>query len=220
MSAQRVSSVPKSGRMRGSERMRASSAKVQSPQPMARHRTLCIVAATVACSLVPAAAASACAGSRSRPSSASLERAVRATVCLINEARADHGLGALRPPARWPRPPAAHSRDMVRNDFFAHDSPTGSTPKERIDRAGYFDGAVVVGDGRDDRVGQRRPRDAGVDRALVADLARAPGDPPRRPLPGPRRRDRARRPGPRRRGDVHRGLRRARIGGAVTRERR
>jgi uncharacterized protein YkwD len=30
---------------------------------------------------------------------------------------------------------------MVLHGFFAHDSPTGSTPKERIDRAGYFDGA-------------------------------------------------------------------------------
>jgi uncharacterized protein YkwD len=122
-------------------RMRASSAQRQSPPPMARHRTLCIVAATVACSLVPAATASACAGSRSRPSQASLDRAVRATVCLINEARGDHGLGALRPTDALAKAASAHSRDMVRNDFFAHDSPTGSTPKERIDRAGYFDGA-------------------------------------------------------------------------------
>lgn len=108
---------------------------------MARHRTLCIVAASVVCSLMPAAAASACAGSRSRPSSASLDRAVRATVCLINEARAEHGLGALRSTGALAKAATAHSRDMVRNDFFAHDSPTGSTPKERIDRAGYFAGA-------------------------------------------------------------------------------
>ena len=108
---------------------------------MARHRTLCIVAASVACLLVPAATASACAGARSRPSQASLDRAIRATVCLINQARGDHGLGALRTTGSLERAAAAHSRDMVRRDFFAHDSPTGSTPKERIDRAGYFDGA-------------------------------------------------------------------------------
>ena len=108
---------------------------------MARHRTLCIVAATVACSLVPAATASACAGSRSRPAPASLERAVRATVCLINEARNDHGLGDLRATGALEKAAVGHSRDMVRNDFFSHDSPTGSTPKQRIDRAGYFDGA-------------------------------------------------------------------------------
>src|SRR6187399_1489515 len=97
---------------------------------MARHRTLCIVAATVACALVPAAPAS-------------LERAVRATVCLINEARSENGLGPLRSTGALAKAAGAHSRDMVRNGFFAHDSPTGSTPKERIDRAGYFDGATT-----------------------------------------------------------------------------
>jgi uncharacterized protein YkwD len=114
---------------------------VQSPHPMARHRTLCIVAASVACSLVLAATASACAGSRSRPSPTSLERAMRATVCLINQARGHHGLGALRTTGSLARAATAHSRDMVVQGFFAHDSPTGSTPKQRIDRAGYFDGA-------------------------------------------------------------------------------
>jgi len=63
-------------------------------------------------------------------------------VCVINQARADHGLGALRTTDSLARAAAAHSRDMVLHDFFAHDSPTGSTPKERIDRAGYFDGAA------------------------------------------------------------------------------
>jgi uncharacterized protein YkwD len=62
-------------------------------------------------------------------------------VCLINQARGDHGLGALRATSSLERAAAAHSRDMVRKGFFAHDSPTGSTPKQRIDRAGYFDGA-------------------------------------------------------------------------------
>ncbi len=108
---------------------------------MARHRTLCIVAASLVCSLMLAATASACPGSRSRPSPASLDRAVRATVCLINEARAEHGLGALRRTGALAKAASAHSRDMVVHGFFAHDSPTGSTPKERIDRAGYFDGA-------------------------------------------------------------------------------
>jgi uncharacterized protein YkwD len=66
---------------------------------------------------------------------------MRATVCLINQARADHQLGALQATSSLERAATAHSRDMVRHDFFAHDSPTGSTPKQRIDRAGYFDGA-------------------------------------------------------------------------------
>ena len=137
------------------------------PPPMARHRTLCIVAASVACSLVPAATASACAGARSRPSPASLERAVRATVCLINEARGDHGLGALRPPARWRgrrRAQPRHGSPRLLRARLAHGlDAQGAHRSRRLLRR-----RVVVGDGRDDRVGQRRARDAVVDRALVA----------------------------------------------------
>jgi uncharacterized protein YkwD len=62
-------------------------------------------------------------------------------VCLINQARGNNGLGALRATSSLERAAAAPSRAMVRRAFFAHDSPSGSTPKQRIDRAGYFDGA-------------------------------------------------------------------------------
>jgi uncharacterized protein YkwD len=109
--------------------------------PMARHRTLCTVAASVASLLGPAASASACAGAGARPTNATLDRATDATVCLINQARAQRGLGALRAAGALDRAARAHSRDMVRHDYFAHGSPSGSTPQQRIDRTGYLDGA-------------------------------------------------------------------------------
>jgi uncharacterized protein YkwD len=62
-------------------------------------------------------------------------------VCLINQARAQHGLGALRSAGALTRAASAHSRDMVRRGFFSHSSPSGSTPQQRIDRTGYLDGA-------------------------------------------------------------------------------
>ena len=72
---------------------------------------------------------------------------------------------------------------MVRNDFFAHDSPTGSTPKERIDRAGYFDGASSWAMGETIAWGSGgRATPASIVRSWLT-LARASGDPPRRPLP-------------------------------------
>jgi uncharacterized protein YkwD len=109
---------------------------------MARHRALCIVAAFVAFLLGPTATAvAACSGSGSRPTSATLDRAVDATVCLINQARAQHGLDALHSKSALERAAAAHSRDMVKRDFFSHDSPSGTTPQQRIDRTGYLDGA-------------------------------------------------------------------------------
>ena len=164
------------------------------PPPMARHRTLCIVAATVACSLVPAATASACAGSRSRPSPASLERADSRDRVPDQPGARQNGLGALRTTGALARPRRPQPRHGP-HDFFAHDSPTGSTPKERIDRAGYFDGAASWAMGETIAWGSGGRATPGGDRALVAALARAPGDPARRPLPRPRRRHRARGPG-------------------------
>jgi uncharacterized protein YkwD len=102
---------------------------------------LCTVAVAVACLLVPAGIASACDGARSRPTQATLDRAVDATVCLINQARAQHDLGSLRTRGLLERAATAHSRDMVRRDFFSHDSPAGTTPQQRIDRTGYLQGA-------------------------------------------------------------------------------
>ena len=107
---------------------------------MAR-RLLRTVAGAIACLLVPAGVASACDGARNRPTQATLDRAVDATVCLINEARAEHSLSALRTTSALERAASAHSRDMVRRDFFSHESPSGTTPQQRIDRTGYLSGA-------------------------------------------------------------------------------
>jgi uncharacterized protein YkwD len=112
------------------------------PRDFFMHRTLCIVAATAAWLLaVTATAAAACAGSHVRPTRATVDRAAGATVCLINRARARHGLAPLQPTAALERAARAHSRDMVRRSYFAHNSPGGSTPSRRIARAGYLGGA-------------------------------------------------------------------------------
>jgi uncharacterized protein YkwD len=60
---------------------------------------------------------------------------------LINEARSKRGLGELDSASALTRAAAAHSRDMVSHDFFSHTSPAGATMQQRIDRAGYFNGA-------------------------------------------------------------------------------
>lgn len=109
---------------------------------MARQKVLCTLAACAACVLIPAAAASAaCSGSDSAPSAATLSQAKSATLCLINQARTRRGLSSLDNASSLARAAAAHSRDMVSRDFFSHTSPAGSTMQQRIDRAGYMDGA-------------------------------------------------------------------------------
>ena len=59
---------------------------------------------------------------------------VRASVlCLINRVRAEHGLQPLtREPASWKPAAEGHGSELVAEDYFAHVSPSGVTPVERI----------------------------------------------------------------------------------------
>jgi uncharacterized protein YkwD len=108
---------------------------------MARQRLPLTLAACAACFLGPAAVASACDNASTAPTRATIADARSATLCLINEARAKRGLGRLGSASTLVRAAAAHSRDMAANDFFSHDSPAGSTPKQRIAGSGYLSGA-------------------------------------------------------------------------------
>jgi uncharacterized protein YkwD len=58
-------------------------------------------------------------------------------VALVNAARATAGCAPLRVNAQLTRAAQAHSADMVKRHYFAHDTPAGVTPWTRIARAGY-----------------------------------------------------------------------------------
>jgi uncharacterized protein YkwD len=63
-------------------------------------------------------------------------------VSLTNTARAKHGCGALRTDARLTRSARTHSLEMARSGKFGHQSPDGSSPWDRMERAGYLAGAA------------------------------------------------------------------------------
>ena len=82
---------------------------------------------------VPAAAhAAACPGADQLPTAATLTQARRATLCLVNVQRRSHGLSQLRTNATLQRSAESYSRQMVRQSFFDHVSPSGVTFDERI----------------------------------------------------------------------------------------
>lgn len=56
---------------------------------------------------------------------------------LHNEARQEHGLSALCVQENLMTAARAHSEDMIERDFYAHESPEGDTPGDRISRTGY-----------------------------------------------------------------------------------
>lgn len=73
--------------------------------------------------------------------------ALDATLCLVNEQRAAHGLAPLRADPALARAARGHSRDMVTRRFFDHTAPGNVTFGERIRRARYAPkGAWSVGE--------------------------------------------------------------------------
>jgi uncharacterized protein YkwD len=61
------------------------------------------------------------------------ERVVR----LVNDERARAGVPPLRVDARLRKAARAHSADMARRNFCAHECPDGTTPTDRMRTAGY-----------------------------------------------------------------------------------
>lgn len=95
--------------------------------------------ATAALALAHGAGEQPCAGAHERADAARRRHAVH---CLVNRARATHGLHRLRAARTLARAARSHASDMRKRGFFEHRSPDGTTPQVRARRAGYR-GAVV-----------------------------------------------------------------------------
>jgi uncharacterized protein YkwD len=63
-----------------------------------------------------------------------------ATLRLLNDARAAHGLRPLRLDPQLARAARAHSRDMVKRRYFDHVSPSGTGLRTRVARTGWMRG--------------------------------------------------------------------------------
>jgi uncharacterized protein YkwD len=85
-----------------------------------------------------AAAATRCSHASQGPTTAKLDQARAATLCLLNRERARRGLRALRENARLRSAAVGHSRDMADRDYFAHDTPGGLSVVDRVRKTGYL----------------------------------------------------------------------------------
>ena len=63
--------------------------------------------------------------------------AERTVLVLINQARADHGLKAVKARTSLVHAARSHSRDMLKHQFFSHRSHNGESFCARIRRLGY-----------------------------------------------------------------------------------
>ena len=92
-------------------------------------------------SVPSASAAEACSGANATASQASERVLARATLCVLNKARARHNLRPLQLDRQLSTAAVRHSRAMVRRRFFSHDSPDGTSFVDRIRATGYLSGA-------------------------------------------------------------------------------
>jgi uncharacterized protein YkwD len=105
-----------------------------------------VVASAAATSLTlgamaPSASAADCAGASATPGDVDVNTLVQATVCLLNQERSRYALSPLHLNARLSRAALAHSRDMVAHQYFAHTTPSGVTPADRVRATGYLGSA-------------------------------------------------------------------------------
>ncbi len=104
---------------------------------------LACLAAAVALACAPAAPASAaaCPGAHVTPAAHNLGKVRAATRCLINAERKRHGVRRVRADRDLRQAARRYAKRMVAQDFFAHESPSGSELSERVRAAGYLRGA-------------------------------------------------------------------------------
>lgn len=74
------------------------------------------------------------------PADVGVDAAGQATLCLLNRERTSRGLPALRVNALLSQASLAHSRDMVRLNFFEHTSADGRSVGDRLRAIGYSRG--------------------------------------------------------------------------------
>jgi uncharacterized protein YkwD len=78
-----------------------------------------------------------CTGAGDVADDATVEQAVDAVLCLVNDERAQHGLGPVLASGALTRSAQAHSRDMVARGYFSHMTPGGENPRQRVVHCGY-----------------------------------------------------------------------------------
>ena len=107
----------------------------------------------------PAASAAACGSTSAMPGEVSKAAMASSTICLVNVERNQRHLRPLKLNRRLSRAATGHAGDMVRRDYFSHDSLSGASFVDRIRRTGYLGGprAWMVGENLAWGAGDRSP---------------------------------------------------------------
>ena len=111
---------------------------VATPEPSSEATATQRDAATIAAVL-----AAPCANTELTPEAANLGLAREAVLCLINRKRAENNESPLVLNSELVAAAESHDQELIADDYFAHVSPSGETPVDRIRGTGYIPGPNV-----------------------------------------------------------------------------
>ncbi len=120
-----------------------------SPRPRPRRTPVPTSPATSAQATIAAVLATPCENTELTPEPANLALVRAAVLCLVNHERAAHGESPLALNPDLQQAAEAHAEELVRLNYFAHVSPSGLTPVQRIRETGYLPGpsfGYVIGE--------------------------------------------------------------------------
>ncbi len=89
---------------------------------------------------IAAVLATPCQDTELTPEAGNIALVRAAVLCLINQERAQNGRGPLTLNAHLENAAEGHCAELVADDYFAHISPSGETPVQRIAATGYIPG--------------------------------------------------------------------------------
>jgi uncharacterized protein YkwD len=134
---------------RAALRHRRLHAHSSAPKPTTNATSSAQAAAQSTSLAVAAALAAPCPNTQITPEEGNIELAREAVLCLVNQERAQHGIAPLRLSHQLEVAAEGHCGELIADDYFAHVSPTGETPVERIRTTGYIPGppaGYVIGE--------------------------------------------------------------------------
>jgi len=134
--------TPKPIKTRSSKRPRSEATPLPAAEASASQATPTAHAAAIAAVL-----STPCQNTELTPEAANLPLVRAAILCLINVKRAENGESPLKPNADLEAAAEGHCQELIADDYFAHVSPSGETPVDRIRETGYIpspsDGYVI-----------------------------------------------------------------------------
>jgi uncharacterized protein YkwD len=100
-------------------------------------------AATVRAGQIAGVLATRCENTELTPEAGNLGLIRAAVLCLVNVKRAQNGESPLRLSAQLGQAAEGHDHELISADYFAHVSPSGLTPVDRVRGTGYIPGRSV-----------------------------------------------------------------------------